>query len=230
MRQSGEESNPAPSQALKVSFQEAMANILGAISPKRTVQPEQEPAPRALKSEALKSDLRPEDLKPEDPSSEEPKPEEPKPEELRPEELRPEELRPEELRPEELRPEELRPEEPKSGNLARPVRAIEPAAPYDIADAMADVAGAIAEASPRRAAPKPAIEPVAAPRNDWQPIATAPMDRAVQVGVTSRNGVLAVFFPCRLTGAGWINALVRAPLLHEPACWREWRDYHFDAN
>jgi hypothetical protein len=129
----------------------------------------------------------------------------------------------------------------------------ERAARYELADALADVANAIAPkplvAKPATPNPVVAGEPVngkhaarpATPprlaeplkalpasvieqRNDWLPIATAPLDRNVQIGVTSRNGILAVFFPCRRTEGGWINAIVRAPLLHEPVCWREWQE------
>ena len=123
---------------------------------------------------------------------------------------------------------------------------------YELADALADVANAIAPkgtlakpasanafaaaqpvsgkpasgATPPRIAepPKAPTVPVAEERNDWLPISTAPLDRNVQIGVTSRSGILAVFFPCRRTEAGWINAIVRAPLLHEPVYWREWRE------
>jgi hypothetical protein len=79
-------------------------------------------------------------------------------------------------------------------------------------------------------AAKPVSGPAVEARNDWQPIASAPLDRNVQVGVTSRKGILAIFFPCRRTEAGWINAVVKAPLLHEPACWREWREDYFEGS
>jgi hypothetical protein len=81
---------------------------------------------------------------------------------------------------------------------------------YDIQDAIAEVAAVIA--------------PTPRTNGEWQPIATGPLDRDVQVGVTVEGGVLPIFFPCRLTPTGWINAIVKAPLLHEPSCWREWPD------
>jgi hypothetical protein len=250
MRHSGEESSPVPSQALKVSFQEAMANILSAISPKRTAQSEDAPKAQEPKSVEPKSpgppsgEAKPEELKsvepkaaglrseegPEEPKSVEPKSAGPPSEEARPQE-------PKSVEPKSAEP---RSEEAKSqatGDEPRDTAAAP--APYDIAAAMAEVAGAIAAkasstakaVAPAPVAAKPvAPEPAPPPTNDWQPVAIAPMDRVVQVGVTSKNGVLAVFFPCRLTANGWINALVRAPLLHEPTCWREWRDYYFDAN
>jgi hypothetical protein len=96
---------------------------------------------------------------------------------------------------------------------------------YDIHDAIAEVT-AVAAAKP---APAPQItnewQPIAAaPRttNEWQPIATGPLDREVQVGIAVEGGVLPIFFPCRRTEDGWINAIVKAPLLHNPSCWREW--------
>ncbi len=251
MRHSGEESSPVPSQALKVSFQEAMANILSAISPKRTAHPENAPKLEEPKSVEPKSaEPRSEEAKPAEPKSVEPRSAEPRSEEVKPAEPKSVEPRSAEPWSEEVMPAEPKSVEPRSAepwseevmpetsdDVPRETAAAP--APYDIADAMADVAGAIAaKASSAAKAVAPtavaatavAPEPATPPTNDWQPVATAPMDRVVQVGVTSKNGVLAVFFPCRLTANGWINALVRAPLLHEPTCWREWRDYYFDAN
>jgi len=185
MRQSGEESAPVPSQALKLSFQEAMASILSAIAHKRTALPDEARQPKASLSPADKP-----------PGAETPQADVPSRAEPAP--------------------------------LASAPR-------YDIADALADVAGAIA---PKRVArteseePAPPAAPEAPPEpaNDWQPLENAPFDRVVQVGVAGRNGVLPVFFPCRLTDSGWMNALVRAPLLHQPTCWREWRDYYVETD
>jgi hypothetical protein len=136
---------------------------------------------------------------------------------------------------------------PKAAALAKatvaPNAAIAPS-PTNAVNAANAAKATIAKASTvtkARVAPTVAIKPLApvAPkvvrpateaRNDWQPIATAPLDRNVQVGVTSKSGILAIFFPCRRTESGWINAVVKAPLLHEPACWREWREDYFEAN
>ncbi|HLN09927.1 MAG TPA: hypothetical protein VK281_13365 [Xanthobacteraceae bacterium] len=105
-----------------------------------------------------------------------------------------------------------------------PDKAIAPTVPVVPEAAKATVVPITVRAS------KAAATPVVAADNDWRPIASAPFDRNVQVGVTSRNGILAIFFPCRRMNAGWINAIVKAPLLHEPACWREWREDYFEAS
>jgi hypothetical protein len=91
---------------------------------------------------------------------------------------------------------------------------------YDIDDAIADVV-AVAAAKPAPAAAV-AVAPTQRTNGEWQPIATGPLDRDVQVGINVEGGVLPIFFPCRRTPAGWLNAIVNAPLLHEPTCWREW--------
>jgi hypothetical protein len=198
MRQSGE-STSSHQYGLKVSFHEAMASLINAIAPSRST-PQQANGDAAAKSEP--------------PANGDP------------------------------------------GSAALPAEPPVPqrAARYELADALADVANAIAPkpvvakpatpnpvvaaqpvsgklAAARPGTPPRIAEPLKAPppsvveeRNDWLPISTAPLDRNVQIGVTSRNGILAVFFPCRRTEGGWINAIVRAPLLHDPVCWREWQD------
>jgi hypothetical protein len=98
-------------------------------------------------------------------------------------------------------------------SVAAPVAAAQAHKPYDIEDAVAEVA---------QVAAVMAGKPAAKPEPEWQPISTAPFDRDVQVGVNVESGVLPIFFPCRLTDSGWTNAIVRAPLFHEPTCWRDW--------
>jgi hypothetical protein len=101
----------------------------------------------------------------------------------------------------------------------------EAARTYDIQDAIADVT-AVAAAKPTVVTAVPAVKPTVVPtprtNGEWQPIATGPLDRDVQVGINVEGGVLPIFFPCRRTETGWLNAIVKAPLLHEPTCWREW--------
>ncbi len=45
---------------------------------------------------------------------------------------------------------------------------------------------------------------------NWQPIATAPFDRDLQLSVVERDSeqeeVHALIFPCRWTPTGWVNA------------------------
>jgi hypothetical protein len=114
---------------------------------------------------------------------------------------------------------------PKAAAAPKPVVVMKAAATPKTA--LAPRAAAVAAAI---RAPTPVTKPAVEVTNDWQPIASAPLDRNVQVGVTSRKGILAIFFPCRRTEAGWINAVVKAPLLHEPACWREWREDYFEGS
>jgi hypothetical protein len=97
---------------------------------------------------------------------------------------------------------------------ADPMPVAEARKTYDIQDAIADMTAV--------AAAKPTAAEIPRTNGQWQPIATGPLDRDVQVGIKVESGVLPIFFPCRRTETGWLNAIVKAPLLHEPTCWREW--------
>jgi hypothetical protein len=57
---------------------------------------------------------------------------------------------------------------------------------------------------------------------DWQPIASAPFDRDIQVSVIEKGEVHALIFPCRRTQNGWLRASTREQLFIEPTHWREW--------
>lgn len=56
----------------------------------------------------------------------------------------------------------------------------------------------------------------------WNPIATAPFDRDLQLSVIERDEVHALAFACRREPRGWINALTRTPVVVDPTHWRQW--------
>jgi hypothetical protein len=41
---------------------------------------------------------------------------------------------------------------------------------------------------------------------DWQPIATAPLDRDLRLSVIERGEVYELAFPCRREEDGWVDA------------------------
>jgi hypothetical protein len=59
--------------------------------------------------------------------------------------------------------------------------------------------------------------------SDWQPIASAPFDRDLELSVVERGEVFALVFPCRRTTSGWVSAATGQPVLVDPTHWREWR-------
>lgn len=56
----------------------------------------------------------------------------------------------------------------------------------------------------------------------WQPIATAPFDRALELAIIGINGVHALVFPSRRVLRGWLNAETNEALSLSPTHWREW--------
>jgi hypothetical protein len=58
----------------------------------------------------------------------------------------------------------------------------------------------------------------------WQPIASAPFDRDLELAVVDEEGAHALVFPCRRLLDGWTNALTRERLDVHPTHWREWAD------
>ncbi len=56
----------------------------------------------------------------------------------------------------------------------------------------------------------------------WHPIATAPVDRDIELAVLDRDGPHALIFPCRRVAAGWMNAHSGERLDVRPTHWREW--------
>jgi hypothetical protein len=57
---------------------------------------------------------------------------------------------------------------------------------------------------------------------EWQPIASAPFDRDIQVSVIEKGEVHALVVPCRRTQNGWLRASTREQLFIDPTHWREW--------
>jgi hypothetical protein len=64
------------------------------------------------------------------------------------------------------------------------------------------------------------LVPPPSPEESWEPIATAPRNVDVEVRVADEHGPYRLTFPCRLTGAGWINAELGVPLSVAPVAWR----------
>lgn len=59
---------------------------------------------------------------------------------------------------------------------------------------------------------------------DWQPAATAPFDRDLELAVINTYGIHALVFPCRRILGSWINAETKEKLNgFRPTHWREWR-------
>jgi hypothetical protein len=57
----------------------------------------------------------------------------------------------------------------------------------------------------------------------WQIIASAPVDRDIELAVIDRDGPHALVFPCRRVAGGWVNALSKERLDVRPTHWREWQ-------
>lgn len=56
----------------------------------------------------------------------------------------------------------------------------------------------------------------------WEPIASVPPGRLVQVAVISSGKLTPLRFPCRLSETGWVHAVTDEPIGVEPTHWREW--------
>ena len=60
---------------------------------------------------------------------------------------------------------------------------------------------------------------------NWQPIATAPFDRDLRLGVIDRQGdAHALVFPCRRVLGGWLKAETKARIDVDPTHWQEWTE------
>jgi hypothetical protein len=70
------------------------------------------------------------------------------------------------------------------------------------------------------------------PSNDveeWQPIATAPLEQDLKVRLKDSLGSYVLLFPCRLVpGQGWINSWLKKPLGADPVDWRDWDEPPID--
>jgi hypothetical protein len=57
----------------------------------------------------------------------------------------------------------------------------------------------------------------------WQPIATAPFDRDLELAVINSSGEPhALIFPCRRADEGWVNIRTKKRVEVRPTHWREW--------
>ena len=56
----------------------------------------------------------------------------------------------------------------------------------------------------------------------WQPAASAPFDRQLELAVIDRRGTHALVFPCRRDPEGWIDAQTGRRIEVVPTHWREW--------
>jgi hypothetical protein len=57
---------------------------------------------------------------------------------------------------------------------------------------------------------------------EWEPIATAPFDRDLELAVIGYDGAHALVFPCRRILGGWMNAKNKVLVRVYPTHWREW--------
>jgi hypothetical protein len=57
---------------------------------------------------------------------------------------------------------------------------------------------------------------------EWQPIASAPFDRDLELAVIGYDGVHALAFPCRRILGSWMNAETKKKIDVRPTHWREW--------
>jgi hypothetical protein len=57
----------------------------------------------------------------------------------------------------------------------------------------------------------------------WEPIATAPFDRELEVAVLDHDGAHTLAFACRRFAGGWINAQTKQQIDVRPTHWREWK-------
>jgi hypothetical protein len=56
----------------------------------------------------------------------------------------------------------------------------------------------------------------------WQPIASAPFDRDLELAVVDDDGEHALVFACRRVPGGWIDAVSMRWLDVRPTHWKEW--------
>jgi hypothetical protein len=54
---------------------------------------------------------------------------------------------------------------------------------------------------------------------DWKPIATAPLDLDLRLGVIEKGDVYELVFPCRRGKYGWVDARTGKPVFVDPTHW-----------
>jgi len=60
------------------------------------------------------------------------------------------------------------------------------------------------------------------PSMEWQPIASAPFERDLEVAVLEAAEIHRLVFPCRRVLRGWVNAKTATAVTIHPTHWREW--------
>jgi hypothetical protein len=57
----------------------------------------------------------------------------------------------------------------------------------------------------------------------WRPITTAPFDLDLELAVLeAADEYIALVFPCRRIGDGWMNVTTKELIDIDPTHWREW--------
>jgi hypothetical protein len=56
----------------------------------------------------------------------------------------------------------------------------------------------------------------------WEPIASAPYDRDLELAVIDAHHVHPLVFACRRTAAGWIRESTHERVIVSPTHWRPW--------
>jgi len=56
----------------------------------------------------------------------------------------------------------------------------------------------------------------------WQPIASAPADVELELGIYDKGEYHALAFPCRREGSGWRDVRTNRSMWFEPTHWRPW--------
>jgi hypothetical protein len=58
----------------------------------------------------------------------------------------------------------------------------------------------------------------------WLPVSIAPTDSDLEVCVVHKGEVHALIFPCRKSGANWVDASTKKPVDIAPTHWRFWAE------
>jgi hypothetical protein len=60
-------------------------------------------------------------------------------------------------------------------------------------------------------------------KRQWLPIALAPENCVLEIGVAGKSGVTSCRFPGRRASGMWFNVWADEPVLIYPTHWRSWR-------
>jgi hypothetical protein len=58
----------------------------------------------------------------------------------------------------------------------------------------------------------------------WLPVSIAPADSDLEVCVIDKQGVHALIFPCRKSGADWVDPTTKKRIDIQPTHWRTWTE------